>query len=188
MHALAYYVTGISLMSTSFIFNNPDFDCKASGLLTDNCYNAVCSLPSDQWSKFITPEAAKFRSLANEFGTYYCSDEVYLNLYSSAPYLGTMIGCFFMAILADNSGRRITLVISSWITVAGCLLLVFAQGLWMASLGLVLCGFGSDSVLGTFGSTAAECLNDNFRQKVTSIVQGAFTVGALLVTLFYYLY
>jgi MFS family permease len=93
-----------------------------------------------------------------------------------------------MAIIADNFGRRITVVISSLITFFGCLILVFSQNLWMASIALILCGMGSDSTLATLGSIAAESLDDNYRQKVSSIVQGAFTVGALLVTLFYYLF
>ncbi len=63
--AFTYYVTGIVLMSTSFSWNNPDFDCKAYGLLTDDCYNFVCSLPSTEWPNFVTEEANSFRSLAN---------------------------------------------------------------------------------------------------------------------------
>lgn len=93
-----------------------------------------------------------------------------------------------MAILADNHGRRITIVISSLITFFGCIILIFSQGLWMAAIGLLMCGMGSDSTLAVLGSIGAECCDDNFRQKATSIVQGAFTIGALLVTLFYYLF
>jgi hypothetical protein len=58
----------------------------------------------------------------------------------------------------------------------------------MAAIGLLMCGMGSDSNLAVLSSVGAECCDDNFRQKASSIVQGAFTVGALLVTLFYYLY
>ena len=99
-----------------------------------------------------------------------------------------MIGCFFVALLADNMGRRAALVLGCWITFLGCIILIFAQALWMASLGLVFCGLGSDSVYGILLSLAAECVNDNFRQKISSIVQIFFVVGALFVTLFYYLY
>jgi hypothetical protein len=65
INAFAYYVTGIVLMSTSFIFNNPEFDCEAFGLITDSCYDTVCSLPASEWPKFVTAEANNFRSLAN---------------------------------------------------------------------------------------------------------------------------
>jgi len=47
--ALIWYVTGIVLMSTAFLFLNPSFDCTGQGLLTDDCYDYVCSLPRSSW-------------------------------------------------------------------------------------------------------------------------------------------
>jgi hypothetical protein len=44
---LSWYVTGVLLLSTSFIFLNPEFDCAAFGLLTNDCYDFVCSLPAN---------------------------------------------------------------------------------------------------------------------------------------------
>lgn len=85
-------------------------------------------------------------------------------------------------------GRKIALVVGCWLTVVGSLSLIFAQQLWMASLGLILCGMGSDSVYATFLSLVAEAVDDNFRQKTSAIIQGFFVVGALVVTLFYYLF
>lgn len=93
-----------------------------------------------------------------------------------------------MAIIADNYGRRITIVMSTLIIFFGCIILIFSQTIWMASIALILCGMGSDSTLAILGSVSAESLDDNFRQKVGSIVQAAWTLGALVVTLFYYLY
>ena len=55
-----------------------------------------------------------------------------------------------MAIVADNFGRRTSLLISVGIFVLGSILLIFAQALWMASLGLMLGGVGAD------GSTLAQ--------------------------------
>jgi hypothetical protein len=52
--AAVWYVTGIILMSTSFMFLNPDFDCEAFGLLTPDCYDTVCALPREQWPLFVT--------------------------------------------------------------------------------------------------------------------------------------
>jgi hypothetical protein len=54
LFALAWFVTGSLLLSTSFIYLNPTFDCEAFGLLTDDCYDYVCSLPSKQWPTFVT--------------------------------------------------------------------------------------------------------------------------------------
>jgi len=48
--SFAWYVTGIVLMSTAFIFLNPTFDCEAFGLLTnESCFDYVCSLPPNRW-------------------------------------------------------------------------------------------------------------------------------------------
>ncbi len=74
IQAFSYYVTGIVLMSTAFIFYNPEFDCQAFGLITDDCYTTVCSLPRDQWAGFVTEQANSYKSLANAFGAYHCDD------------------------------------------------------------------------------------------------------------------
>ena len=71
---LVWYVTGALLLSTSFIYLNPTFDCTAFGLLTDTCYDFVCALPRDQWPKFVTDEANSFKSIANSFDNYFCDD------------------------------------------------------------------------------------------------------------------
>ena len=175
-------------MSTSFSWLNPQFDCEASGLLADDCYTYVCSLPPTEWAGFVTHEANNFRSLANEFGAYYCDDEIYLNIYASAPFLGSMIGCIIMALWADNHGRKNTLRLAGIVVFVGSVILIFAVDLWMAVIGLLLCGIGSDAALTLFTSMGAEWYEDNHRQKVGSLVQTTYIVGALAVTLFYYLF
>lgn len=189
VQAISYFVTGVLLMSDAFMFNNPQFDCPSFGLLTDDCYSTVCSLPPDQWSRYVTEESSRFRSLANSFeSTYYCEDEIYLNLYSTAPFLGTAIGGIVIGALADNIGRRKAMLIGNILTIMGSLILIFAQDLWMASLGLVIYGSGLDAVYALYFTLGAECINDNFRQKVAALVQIAFMAGALLSTLFYFLF
>jgi hypothetical protein len=50
---LVWFVTGIILMNTSFLFLNKSFDCKTQGLLVSNCNKYVCSLPEKDWENFI---------------------------------------------------------------------------------------------------------------------------------------
>ena len=183
-----WYATGIILMSTAFIFLNPSFDCHAFGLLTEDCYSYVCALPKEQWPLFVTEEAQSFKSLANTFGNYFCDDEFYLNLYTTFPYFGALLGYIFVSFFADNYGRRNTALVTWSVCCVGCLVLMLSQTMWMAGLGLFLCGFGSDSVLNITSSIIAEQYNDKVRQKHFSMIQGAFTVGALFVTLIYYLW
>lgn len=49
-------------------------------------------------------------------------------------------------------------------------------------------GFGSDSVTIITGSILSEQCEDVSRQKIYAIVQGAFTVGALMVTLAFFIW
>lgn len=58
----------------------------------------------------------------------------------------------------------------------------------MAAASLFLCGFGSDSVLNVTFSIMVESYDDNLRQKHCAIIQMAFTGGALIATLFFYLW
>lgn len=51
-----------------------------------------------------------------------------------------------MSIVADNFGRKPSMLISCVIFVIGSILLIFSQALWMASLGLMLGGIGADGM------------------------------------------
>ena len=78
---------------------------------------------------------------------------------------------------------------AAWgINCLGCLILILSQTIWMAAIGLALCGLGSDSVLNITSSCFAEQYDDKMRQRHYTMIQGAFTLGALFVTLIYYLW
>lgn len=93
-----------------------------------------------------------------------------------------------MAVWADNHGRKNILIIAGITMFVGSVILIFAIDLWMAVIGLLLCGIGSDAALALFTSIGAEWYDDNHRQKVGSLVQTTYVVGALATTLFYYLF
>jgi MFS transporter, putative metabolite:H+ symporter len=126
--------------------------------------------------------------LANSFDNYFCDDEFYLNLYASATYFGALLGYIFVTFLSDNYGRRKITIIAWAICTLGCIILLVAPNIMMASAGLFLCGFGSDSVLSLTYSIMIECYEDYMRQKHCAIIQAAFTGGALLSTLIYWLW
>lgn len=46
---ITWFVTGIILMSTAFLFQNREFNCEEYGLLTKDCDGFVCALPENQW-------------------------------------------------------------------------------------------------------------------------------------------
>ena len=58
----------------------------------------------------------------------------------------------------------------------------------MAATGLFLCGFGFDSVLTVTISIMVECYEDRLRQRHCTIVMIFYAGGALIVTLFFWLW
>lgn len=50
---LNWFIAGILIMQTQFLFLNHEIDCKGNGLVTNNCSDYVCSLPEDQWEGFL---------------------------------------------------------------------------------------------------------------------------------------
>jgi MFS family permease len=93
-----------------------------------------------------------------------------------------------MAVWADNHGRRTTIIVAVLSILLGSIILIFAQGMWMAVIGLLMCGIGTDAALALFSSISAECFDDNLRQKIGSVVQSTYILGTLVMTLFYYLF
>lgn len=63
---ICWFVTGIILLSTAFLFRNRSFDCKAYGLLLSDsdCSDYVCELPENRWADFVNPDDKDFTSLA----------------------------------------------------------------------------------------------------------------------------
>lgn len=57
-----WFVTGIILLSTAFLFRSRSFDCKAHGLLvgSSDCLSYVCQLPEDEWEKYYALEDNSF--------------------------------------------------------------------------------------------------------------------------------
>ena len=59
-----WFVAGIVLLSPAFMFLNKSFDCQATGLLTAECHNTVCALPSEQWPDY-EDKNDEIKSIAN---------------------------------------------------------------------------------------------------------------------------
>ena len=61
------------------------------------------------------------------------------------PFFGAILGFFVTGILADNVGRRITLIVCLSAGIVGYLIIIFASNLTAASIGLFVCGFGIET-------------------------------------------
>ena len=56
--------------------------------------------------------------------------------------MGSIFGFFVIGILGDNFGRKLTALFCIIIGVIGYLVILFAKTLYVAEVGLFVCGFG----------------------------------------------
>jgi MFS family permease len=101
------------------------------------------------------------------------------------------VGFLFVTYFSDNYGRKKTVTIAWSISIVGCFFIMLSKWtdtMWTAAVGLTLNGIGADSVVIITGSILSEQCEDVARQKIFSIVQGAFTLGALVITLVFYIW
>lgn len=189
MFLLMWLCTGIILMTAAFLYLNPSFDCGQYGLLTAECKKFVCKLPADQWSQFVPPSEMEFKSLANSFDVeYYCDNEIELDLASTMTYLGAFIGYTVISFFSDNWGRR-TSIIASWtIGCVGVVILMAAQGIYMAGFGLFLCAMGCDSAINITIFIFGEVLENKKRQSYSVVIMAFFPMGAVIVTGLFYIF
>jgi MFS family permease len=177
------------MLSTAFLFLNPQFDCPGNGVLSDNCYNNVCALSPDQWQNFIAADSDNFKSLANTFDDrFYCDDEIYLNLYSSLPYLGALVGYITISFYADNKGRRKPTIVGWSVSILGIVMTLASPNITLASIGLFFAGVGTESAAKITLMYMVEVFEANLRQKSMVVILACFSVGGMESTLFYYLF
>jgi MFS family permease len=144
---LSWFVTGIILLSTGFLFRSPSFDCQEHGLLvTDlHCEQYVCSLDEALWQDYLSSDN-HFHSLATS-GNYLCSNSVAISLVSSCTYLGALVGYVAVSFLADNFGRRKALLGAWSVCAVGTVVVASSLRLEVAAVGFFLSGFGSDAAV-----------------------------------------
>lgn len=81
-------------------------------------------------------------------------------------YIGAIFGFLITSILADNLGRRVTLLICEIFAVLGYGLTLLAPNLLVAEGGLFMAGFGVQSCLSVTFCIFTEILENNQRQRV----------------------
>jgi len=65
-----------------------------------------------------------------------------LSTAKGAFFLGTIIGLILLGMMADNIGRRISLLVCLVCGLVGLLFILLASKLFVAEIGLFLVGFG----------------------------------------------
>jgi len=119
---------------------------------------------------------------------YLCDNAITIDFVSSCTYIGAFLGYIILSFLADNYGRKKTILISWTICVIGTIIVASSFNLYMAAVGFFLSGFGSDASIGLCLIFFGESTGAKKRQKYSIIVQIFFCLGALTTVLFFYIF
>ena len=105
---------------------------------------------------------------------------------SSAVYFGAFLGYIGFSFFSDNFGRRSSILLAWGCTTLGGIILATSFNIPMAAFGLFLAGGGADAAINICFYFFSEVIEDAKRQRYSIVVQIAFTIGAMTVTLLFY--
>ena len=124
------------------------------------------------------------KSIALDYGIIMvCSKEWISSLLQSIGYFGSLVGYIVMPLVADNKGRKTAELISWFITVAGCGILLVSMNIPLIGIGSFLMGFGSNSAIMLHYSFIKELVVDKLSQKMMMLLQISFSFGVFLIAL-----
>lgn len=106
---------------------------------------------------------------------------------SSAVYFGAFLGYLGFSFFSDNFGRRSSILLAWGCATLGGIILAVSVNIPMAAVGLFFAGAGSDAAINICFYFFSEVVEDEKRQKYSIVVQIAFTIGAILVTVLFYI-
>ena len=101
-----------------------------------------------------------------------------------AGLFGMMMGCIFLAPIADKIGRFKLLFISTALIAIGMLVTAMINSLEQMLVLRFITGLGIGSILPTMAAIAAEFANEKNRNFSVGFVQGGWSVGAILTGFF----
>ena len=88
----------------------PYSQCPAPHTGISKCTKYVCSLPQSQRAQYENPQIASLKTLGNAFGNYHCSKSYQISFAIGLLWIGAVVGATVASLIADNFGRRITLI------------------------------------------------------------------------------
>lgn len=99
---------------------------------------------------------------------------------STLVYFGSFIGYLVVSWMNDNLGRRKSILIGLGVSFLGILMIASSINLFMAQIGLFLAGFGIDPSINTVFYFIAETVENNSRQKHSTIIQFFFCLAGIV--------
>jgi MFS family permease len=101
-------------------------------------------------------------------------------------FLGVFVGYLVFMHFSDNFGRRFGMILTWSSAVAGFVLVSLSRNVFTASVGILMAGAGCESNMRISIAILSEIVDYNLRQKYSLILQCAFGVGGVLVSVGYY--
>lgn len=144
-------------------------------------------MPADQRKQYEQPQIQELSTLGNEFGDYHCSASDTLEAAKGIYYLGGIVGMLISSSVADNLGRRPTLLVSLAVGVLGHVIVQLAGGLGLVQVGMFLIGMSVESCYNICFCLLSEVLDNEERQVKLTLIQGFFCLAGIVVVVTFYI-
>jgi hypothetical protein len=187
MCCLICFIYGMFFLGTSYSFAVAPYTQCPSPHAGTLCPHYACTLSLADRAKYKDPQVSRLRTLGNTYGDYTC-DSLDVVLYlKGVPWLGAMLGAMVITPMADNFGRRPIFLAYLLLIVVGHAILLLAQTILGAGVGLFLIGFALYNLFTIILTMLTEILENEWRQKVELILQAQMVVGGLFIVVAFYL-
>lgn len=97
------------------------------------------------------------------------------------------MGYVVVSFFADNFGRKSSMIVSWGLGTMGTVIVACSFNIYMVAVGLFFSGYGCDAAINICFFFFGEVVGDEKRQKYSVFIQIFFTVGAIIITLFFQL-
>lgn len=178
MGAVYAIIAGLFLTLLVFFFIKPGFDCTILGVPKLECEKHVCSHFSGSQRNQYAGEK-KYDTLATEYGNYDCDKTYLLGLYKLLPFIGMALTFAIVNCFINNVSRRLVILISNVLVIAGCFILYFSSSMTMAVIGLVMIGMGIQQPLDFMMPILTEIADPVLCQMFISTIVGWLIIGCL---------
>jgi MFS family permease len=117
----------------------------------------------------------------------HCGEADKLSAAEGIFFVGSLCGFIVLGMMADNLGRRTTLIVCLVSAVVGELLILLVNSLAAVEVGMFLAGFGLENAFNLGFYYFSETLENSLRQRAAVVTQFCFCLGGLLMVLCFYL-
>jgi MFS family permease len=187
MSCLIFFTLGMFFLGSSYAFAVAPYTQCPSPHAGALCPQYACTLPLSQRNQYRDPQIAQLKTLGNAFGDYSCGSLNVILFLKGVPWVGAIFGTIIASTLADNFGRRPTLLLFLTINSLGYGIILLSHTIVMVGVGLFITGFGHIGYYCVVFSIISDILDNEWRQRVELFLQSLICSGGLFTVLAFYL-